>query len=50
MLRGGPSVDMRDLVDHYIAESTAYVLTMEERAVNVVVRDVGFTEEELREF
>ncbi len=44
-MRGGPSVDMRDLVEHYIAKSTAYVLTMEERAVNVVVRDVGFARE-----
>ena len=45
MLRGGPSVDMIYLVEHYIAESTAYVLKMGERAVEAVVRDVGFARE-----
>ena len=48
MLRGGTSVDMRDLVDHYIAESTAYVLKMGEKAVevaNVGAIDAGFSRE-----
>ena len=48
MLRGGAPVDMIYLVDHYIAESTAYVLKLGEKAVgvlNVVVRDVRFARE-----
>ena len=48
MLRGGNSVDMRELVAHYTAESTAYVLKLGEKAVgevNVVVRDVKFARE-----
>ena len=48
MLRGGTSVDMRELVAHYIAESTTYVLKLGEKAVGVVnvgVRDVGFARE-----
>ena len=45
MLRGGNSVDMKDLVDHYIRDSTAYVLTMEEKAVNVGTIDVSFSRE-----
>ena len=45
MLRAGTSVDMKYLVDHYIRDSTAYVLTMEEKAVNVVTIDVSFSRE-----
>ena len=45
MLRGGAPVDMIYLVDHYIAESTAYVLKLGERVVNVTTMDVKFSKE-----
>ena len=45
MLRGGPPVDMRELVAHYIAESTAYVLKLGEKAVEAVTMDVKFSKE-----
>ena len=54
MLRGGNSVDMRDLVAHYIRDCTAYVLKLGEKveavvnvveAVGVTTMDVGFARE-----
>ena len=45
MLRAGTSVDMRDMVDHYIRDSTVYVLKMEEKSVNVMRIDVRFFRE-----
>ena len=44
-MRGGNSVDMRELVAHYIRDCTAYVLKLGERAVGVVTMDVKFSKE-----
>ena len=44
MLRGGNSVDMRELVAHYVRDCTAYVLKLGE-AVSVTTMDVGFERE-----
>ena len=50
MLRGGPPVDMRELVAHYVRDCTAYVLKLGEKveageAVSVTTMDVGFARE-----
>ena len=54
MLRGGNSVDMRELVAHYVRDCTAYVLKLGEKveavvnvveAVGVTTMDVGFARE-----